>query len=384
MKGWLGPLAWAMVALLAVAGLMISMAGAQSDTEPSPISYHPSGTAALYQLLQKRGYQVSINQALAPRLGSGQVAIAFGLPDDEIPEEGAEPQIQQTDKALEASEKAGATVIWLPLAEDFNDASQHQIATTAQGLDGQERLLTTGQTAPSTSFDAYDESQDLPVLSDSDPIPPVFARKVGRGYGVTYTDGLGLTNRFIDKNDNAATLLSVLTSFAPPKARVQFVTGAYGKSVAPGLLETIGPWAQASWFQLLLLLLVVAVTLSFRFGLPEELRPKQRGSRELLDAIADTYERSRSNVPSVEAALEAADLRLRTAVKLPKDASMEERIRLLPPPLVDAMAEARAATTLTRVPTQEALRIVKKLEAELEAFIAQARPSAARRRPGKR
>ena len=82
-----------------------------------------------------------------------------------------------------------------------------------------------------------------------------------------------------------------------------------------------------------------------------------------------TIERAGSNVPSIEAAFEAADLRVRNAVKLPKDASMEERIRLLPPSLVEAIAET--------------LRMVKNLEAELEAFIRVARPSAASRRPSK-
>ena len=385
MKAWLGPLAWAMVALLAIAGMMISTAGAETDTDPSAISYRPSGTAALYALLQRRGYQVSIDQAPAPKLGRGQVAIAFGLPNEQNPfSQGDESEIEQTNKALQASEQAGATVIWLPLAAEFSDASAAQTVVKAKGLDGRPRSLTMGQAVPPSTFDSYDAGLDLPVLDNDSATPPVFAHRAGRGYSITYTDALGLTNRFIDTGDNASTLLSVLASFAPPKARVAFITGTYGKSLSPGLLETIGPWAQASWYQLLFLLVVIVVSLNLRFGLPEEPRPAQRGSRELLDAVSDTYERAGSNVPSIEAALEAADLRLRNAVKLPKDASMEERIRLLPPSLVEAIAEARAATTYTKVPTTEALRIVKKLEAELEAFISVARPSAARRRPAKR
>jgi hypothetical protein len=132
--------------------------------------------------------------------------------------------------------------------------------------------------------------------------------------------------------------------------------------------------------------LVVIFTLGIRFGLPAIERRNQMGQREMIDAISDVYNRSRSTSVALDVAYQNADYRIRRGLKLPAHLSLEERDRLLPPelarlldyvsqmrkPLVKIDEKGRQKVT-HRLNPQEALDLIQKLERELDAFVPRTR-----------
>ena len=368
MKRLLPSIGWVLFGLLAIAAAMISAGRQDESAIPAADSYAPAGTAALYTLLQAKGYEVDIDRGLHPNPGPGEVAIAFfRLGPKQTDEEEA------ASKSLLASVKNGAVVLWLPIPEDFSTASQDAaIPKTFSRPDGQSRTASVEQ-PPEDTLDG-----SVPVLGTSENYL-ISATKSGAGYEIWYADGIGVTNRFIDKAQNAQVLLEALQAYAPPHTRVLFTEATFGNGRDPGLLRTIGAWAEGAWYQILFLFGVIIYTLNLRFGLPERYRPKQRGARELLDAITDTYTRAKASGPALEAASARTDSLLRSVLKLPRDAGSGELYRLLPEPLIDAIVKVKAASEMTKVRPQDALELIQKLEAHTQEFLGDKRSQPRRR-----
>jgi hypothetical protein len=389
MRRLLPSLGWLLFGLLAIAAAMIS--AGQPDTVARPLadSYAPSGAAALFALLQSNGYEVEIDHTLQPDPGPGNVAIAFVLLKSD-----SSDQEESAAKSLRSAAKSGATVFWLPVPTDFSAASKDAASpATFSRPDGHNRAVSNEQTpddgpegsisllatnAGSVGGGAKAGGGYQVKSSDSSVFSSV--TKTGNGYEINYLDGIGLTNRFLDQAQNAQAFLEALQAFAPPHAKILFTEATFGNGNDKGLLMTIGAWAEAAWYQLLFLFAVIIYTLNRRFGLPEEYRPKQKGARELLDAITDIYTRAKASGPALEAAADRTDAQLRSVLKLPRDASEGELIRLLPESLMNALIEVRAASEIRRTNPKDALALVKKLEAETHAFLADKRPDIRRSR----
>jgi len=390
MRGWLFSVGWILVGLLCVSGLLISAGSQDQTTHPSPLSYTPSGTMALADLLRSRGYRVKIDPSTTPSLGKNQVALAFYDP-------GALSDDADTVKRhLEKEAEQGGTVIVLPFESDFPSASSSASnavpATTSAG----KSLNVNGSdvfSVPKVPGDSYNDdgaevnwfkqpngpTQNLLSINGANFCT---ATPTGSGYLVQYEDAIGLTNRFIDKNDNAQAFMGVLSAVAPKGATIKFATGTFGDAETPGLLETIGSWAQAAWWQALFVLGVIVVSLNRRFGYPTPWKPAQRGGRELLDAIADTFSRARSSQSALMAANASIDATLRRNLRLPRDASEGERDRALPSSLSQALSELQAAIREPKLPETVALQTIRKSEREVEAFLGSRRSSGmVRRRP---
>jgi hypothetical protein len=190
--------------------------------------------------------------------------------------------------------------------------------------------------------------------------------RMGRGLAVGSSAGLLATNRFIAEGDNAEALMRAVKVLAPTAGPVIFTEATYVGGIQPGLTAMIGPWAEAAWFQILFLGALVVYTLGLRFGYPEVVRRRERGQRELLDAISDTYRRSRRTDDALEAAHAACDRRLRGHLKIPADASDDVLRRTLPGELYELLKSTKTAGPMS---SRAALALAQKLERQTDAFL---------------
>jgi hypothetical protein len=206
-------------------------------------------------------------------------------------------------------------------------------------------------------------------------------RRAGDREQIDVTDGIGATNRYISRYDNAAVFTSLFRLIAKPGDKVVFVEAAVGNTIQPSLLEKIGAWAIGAWWQLLLLAAVVAYTLGKRFGIPDAIPFRQRGTRELVDAMGDLFKRGRATNVALGAVAAECDRLLREALKLGRDAPRSARDALLPEPLAQVLGYCEAATT-TGAPPGSGLRLARDLERRTRDFIG--RPSRPTRRRASR
>lgn len=359
MKSWIFSTGWVLVGLLCISALLISAGSQDQQTHPSPVSYSPSGASALVELLRQRGYTVTVDPSMNPKIGQKDVALAF------CPTFDSDTGDKDALNSLEATVRHGGTIVKLPFEDAFPSASSAPVAAVTTP-DGRSLQINASE---SSSFSETGASAKTTVLG-AGPVAYCTAAKIGSGREIEFRDGLGLTNRFLDKNDNAEALMMVFSGFVPKGSRIVFTTATIGDAQEPGLLETIGKWAQDAWWQALFVLGIVILSLNRRFGYPTPYRQAQRGSRELLDAIADSFSRARSSEIALTAANASIDGTIRRNLRLPRDASDGERDRVLPQPLVKSLADLRAAILLRQVPQTEALRLIRRAEGDLETFLA--------------
>lgn len=362
--------------------LVITLGRRESEAFPSAASYNPSGVAALAELLRREGYQVRADSLTTPSLAPGEVPIAF---EYSVSRDDFATEDSPFDTWLHRFVGQGGRAVVFSLDPRFQAASRAALARPISVSNRSGRHL---------SIYAGPALEDLPWLDSDTPQMGLLSYRggsvadayaVGKGLLVYGRDGLAATNRFLDRGDDAEFVLSLVRAAAPPGSRLVFTEAAFGNGEQQGLLGTIGRWAEAAWYQCLFFFVVVVVTLGIRFGLPEEARRRQRGMRELVDAVSDTYLRAEATDAALRAARTTADARLRTVLKLPRDASDGERDRLLPESLGHALRDVETASRQKSAGPDEALRLVRRLEAELESFLgpAAAPPSRTHARAGR-
>jgi len=371
----LPPIAWALAGLLGIAAFLLSLGQQDVNSNPEAHSYSPSGISAFCELLRRHGLQVVVDQQTRPRLGPNDIAVAFEMqPVDIAKTVGVSTPEGDFRDYFWKHISDGGTGILLPMQRDFFSASQ--IATDSSPLSISDS--TTGETFKMSSSESEVSDFTEPDISDTNSSITLWASnrqaflrayRVNKGTALVIKDGIGITNRFIDKNDNAKAFSALFSVLAKPGKRIVFTEASFGNVHERGLLETVGPWANAAWQQLIFLGLVVVFTLGRRFGISDEPRNVQRGSRELMDALADTFRRARSTQAALETSWVRADADLRLILKLPKDATRSERDKLIPVDLQNALARLEAAKQMPFVPTDQALDLIKRAEYELDAFL---------------
>jgi len=366
---------WILFGLLALSGAVISLGQRETTTRPAADSFAPSGTSAFVSLLEKRGYKVRIDRWQNPRLSAGDLAIAFKAESPGI-HISTENESREFFDSLKKSIENGTDVILLPLRSDFEKVSREiltgkPVVSTERGSGAKfEIAMPANSEAADDSDPLAFEDGDSVGLWDTEAGWTLRAGQFGKGRLLQFSDGSFATNRFIDHADDARAALSAVSLLAKPGSTIVFTEAAYGNVETPSLLELIGPWALAGWQQLLFLGLIVVATLGTRFGIPDETRPPQRGARELLDAVADTYLRGRQTKAAMDAALYRTDNELRTELRLPRDATLRDRDSQLPPSLQKALYSLHAASEADEKPAPEtALRLISAVRRETEAFL---------------
>lgn len=364
---------WILLGLLAISAGIVSLGQRDVRAFPSAESTSPSGTAAFAEVLRRQGYRVDVDMRPRPALAPGDVAVAFVFRDGNPNE--------RTDflKGVHSAMEAGATVVTLPLSQEFDRNSAKSLK--AEPWEVKPRGSTESLKIFGTSEvrnpepgerDLEDDTLGAPSVGLWDDGSQQFLRasQIGRGRLLSLEDGLFATNRFIDRADDAKAALRLIQLVAPARGRVVFTESAFGNTYSPSLVETIGAWANAGWQQTLFLGLVVVYTLGKRFGIPDESRPPQRGARELLEALADTYLRGRQTKAAMTTTLARADTQIRTALRMARDADRGERDRQIPPELRDALARLQAAIEdERRTLPSDALDLVRAVRTRTDEFV---------------
>jgi hypothetical protein len=373
MKSRLPIAVWVLVGILAIAAASLSLGQSESTATPSASSYGPSGSLAFADLLRVQGHNVEVTTDANPTVSPNDVLVAFDVFSERVG-----PFEKQLKHLLQQHIIGGGRVVVLQLRQNFQAATK--VAET-RVQDAQDYAM--GQPLKVNSDNevkAYDGSllgQILDSLHNrvvvNKPDGPFAERyTMGTGSVLIVRDGIDATNRFLDKNDNAAVLLRALATEVKPHSHIVFLDAAAGNGTTSGVLETLGRWALAGWRQAILLFVVIAYSLGKSFGYPDEERKQQRGSRDLVDAVAYTYQRARASSVALRALLTDADLAIRRKLKLSREAPESEIRTLIPEPLAKALADVAVATQ-ERVPNAYALEVSAKLDRELKEFLGEKR-----------
>jgi hypothetical protein len=369
--------AWVALGILALGGGLFSLGQRETRAFPSAESVAPSGTAAFSRLLEQQGYSVVADRRRQPRLRPDDLAVAFVIVDTpftllgegtDTPNDPLSPTFQHLHEHL----SQGGRVLLLPVSYDFPAASRAAFDRGSVSVDS-----ATGdefQVVASTLIAS--EEATVRLAPDASSVPLFTSGEDAfvtgslheNGVAVILSDGIIATNRFLDREDNAQVLESVVRALSSPDGRVVIAEASFGNVQEPGLLASIGRWAQAGWNQLLLLVALIVFTLGKRFGVAETERGRQRGARELLDALADTLLRAKADRLSMQLALTRADSEIRSFLKLARDAPNERRDEMLPRDLQMALALLQAALEDRDTQSRDAVRKVRRVEEEMDAF----------------
>jgi hypothetical protein len=114
----------------------------------------------------------------------------------------------------------------------------------------------------------------------------------------------------------------------------------------------------AGWYQFLVLFGILAYVGGRRLGLPELRRRRQRGSRDLLTATADTLARGRNSKL-------ALTTQLTTAGAFADRWQVDHKTKELPISFQRALAKAHAALQEKKLPDQVAQKLCLDIDREL-------------------
>ncbi len=385
----LWPFAWLLFGLLSLSAILFFLGQRERIANPSAASYAPSGTRALAQLFSQNGYTVAVDRSSKPVLKPGDFVVGFALQHAFTwgVERGDRADIE---KALRDHIDRGGRGWILQIPEDFVGASKTARGGPRKGAFDSSVLPTASPksmelTGGALLNETLGESLVRPgeanvalVRSETnEPILELYGP--GKGVLAVLRDGTGATNRFLDQHQNAEFLLWAMALLNPSQGRIVILEALHGDVRDPGLLERIGDWAAAGWWQILFVLVVIAYTLGRRFGLPEVDRSVQRSGRELVDAYADTMRRSRKAQVALKRIVAEADRNIRRRFNLPHDLPVARRNQVLPEALAKVLTRAELAA---ESPLEEgaAANLVMDLEEELEKLDGLERPRKRRRR----
>ena len=329
--------------------------------------------AALFALLKRAGYEVVQNRETNPRLGPHDVAICLtaGEITDATSSLGIPDKSEEFYSNLDKFVESGGSAVVFGYSKDFADASQRVNAVGPVAIKNElfpKTLHILSQGARGVSYPGEQQAQAwLPVWTEND-VPIVQAERIGKGSIVVCQSSIPATNRFLDKVDDAEFVVSVIQTVARPGDRLVFTEGSFGNISDPGFFELLGTWALAAWRQAIVLFVVLVFTLGKRFGYPEERRRVIQSSRDLADAFGNLLQRSRRVDVCLQMALSRLDQRIRVQFRVPRDASIQERNRVLPENIVAAInrIEDAARDQYTRSP--EALKLIQNANREIDEY----------------
>lgn len=351
------------VALLLLLGLSMFTFFAGRDepvSHPSADNVFPSGLGALTELLRLEGYSVVVARTRTPKLEAQDMVVAAYVEPAGRKLEG----VEETTEVLRDHVLRGGRVLKAHFAGDFAATSRAAKGTAVRFRDGRGATVTSG-TVPSVNV-TFEGGGDKLVTATTVNQTLLTHERVGQGILATLSDGLPATNRFLGQEDNAKFVLDVVKGLARPTGKIVFVEATLGRTASSGLLEDLGPWAQAAWWQGALLFLVCVYTLGKRIGAPEREFSTQRSSRQLVDALAAVLKKGRQQQYSAQVLADEALDRMRSKLKLPVGTSKDAVILAAPREFADAYAEVFDPGTKDRSAAQllEALETMDKVLAD--------------------
>lgn len=359
-----------LLGMLVISTIIITTGRQSADTWPSINSTRPSGSAALAQLLESRGWEVEMNRQRKPSPGEGDLVVAFVLE--------VEPSFTAADEVeqrmafidhLREQAKAGATVVILPVSArydaDSKDVSAEQV-TASFDPEFQAEVSTRSYPKPlATAIGATIREGYLAYHADNSPF--IHAAKIEKGSMWLARDGIGATNRFLDQAENAILYTTLLERLSRGNQRVIFAEAGFGNAVDQSISSLLGTWSKAFQWQIALLMLVVIFTLGRRFGKPEIDPEKQRSTRDLLIAAGQAMKRGRHRQLAVDMIYSDAMERVRNAIGALQTETDADVIRRLPPDLGIAIKRV-GGMSAKDASQREILAAVANMERHVDGF----------------
>ncbi|MBI5705860.1 MAG: hypothetical protein HZC36_02600 [Armatimonadetes bacterium] len=379
--------AWTLAGLLAISGALLTLGRTDNESNPDSVSFGPSGLSAFAEVLRQEGYRVRSERGLNGKIDAKALVVACIVeqPRSAFEELDTEaPKLQPESPAVAVLRRhfqSGGTALVTSLPFSFVEATRlgesgqsaitDWIEAEESGKEPKPLAISGGKTTGISNW-----YRELPwlnnggfwVRSDEDGnlgLELVLAEKGRMGF---VSSGIGATNRFLSRADNATFWVQNVRTLAPPGSEVVFLEAAHGTVEEPSLILAIGEWAQAAWWQTGIMVLVLFLTLGKRFGLPSQPRGVEMGSKDLADALSSVMRRGKASPLAVEVLLKRMDRELRWKLKLPVDSPRQRRDELLPDALKAAIHEAEVLSK-ERGPRGAALAAMRRLEAEVRSFL---------------
>jgi hypothetical protein len=365
--------------LLVISSVMILLGRDDTRSNPAATSYSPSGLRAFRALLEQEGFRVRVDGTLRPKLGPLETAIVIS--EDErlgvqprgkfTSDEDADPPKTPLRDALTDHVKKGGRMLEIYLDQDFREATDNAGNTIALG--SRDRFNISGKitTMVEPSWTYGGKVSRLYIADGFD-----FAQwvELDQGSAIVVHNGIGITNRFIDQQQNAAFYRQLVGALAGSQKSVVFIEAGHSGATSMGLLRTIGDWMVLGWWQMLILVAVVGYTLGRRLGLPEFERNTQVGQRQLVDALSEIYRRGNATGPTLRAYLHHSDRELRRIVKVAMDAPVEVFYERLPEDLQRLRFHVENAARAD-APTDVAVKAAAAYDRAVREFIGRGRRS---------
>lgn len=375
---------WAMLGLLVVAGFVLSLGQSEVNSNPDSLSYGPSGTRALNELLRASGFRVTSAQTGPKAFTEKQTLIVYEVTSENWSGDLSSLGYADEHPAVESHIGAGGNVLIVHMRQSFDrmsrSASSGATSRVAYSSKVSESTWTVHYaTSPSEwQFETGFGPGAAPLfLIGSGPFVTVESRQQGRIFWVA--DGISSTNRFLYLADNAGFWLYLIEAVSGDARDVVFLDSALRPEEPPGVLSLFGDWARYAWWQLVLLFVVIVYTLGKPFGLPEPPLVREGGRRELVDAVATLYKRSQATDVALREVVKNADHLVRKRLNISIDAPPHLRNDSIPEPLAEAFRVAENAAA-AKTPPDVARNVANRLLGETEAFLGHRATDRARRR----
>lgn len=373
--------AWILAGFLVITVSLI-LTGREGDNAfPSVTSTRASGYAAFAELLRRDGYHVSLDRSVKPKLQSNDVVVmtSYDYAIDAVPSNPFSdvPTLEENPykSLINDHLKSGGRVIEVynrdSLAGTRDLLERPHLAEWSADSDRSYSI-----TVPYT--DPIDPSIDLGVQPyvawyvDGNPYASYYS--VGDGLYLTITEGMLANNRFLDEKDNASFALELVHSVAKPGSRIVFLEAGIGNIDEASPTNTLGPWAEAARWQMVILFGVLVFTLGRRFGLPVVERRKVFGSRELFDAVADVFRRTGNTGLALDNVLSECESRVRKTLNMSPATPRKDVFSQVPAELKDQFFKVAEYASLGVRP-QDAAREAARLTKLLDAFERDSRAS---------
>lgn len=305
--------------ILSCTTLLVVLGRSSNATFPSITSSKPSGTRLAAEVLELNGFKVRQDLNSAPQVANDEVIIAF------VRRQGRDPMA----KFLLSKVSEGRRMIVIMVSDDFNAATTSAETPIQIQNSFQDRILRVNGTV-ALEPDFWSGSEPLDVWVDASTKQALVSFQAqGNGVIATVHDGLGFTNRFIDRADNAAFFATLVRSVAGENKRVVFTEATFGNVFDEGMISALGGWARATVWQGYLLFGVVAWSSAVIFGIPLPLRRRQAGTRDLMEAFAQMLQRAKNLKMAQSQVVESLRRDLLRMASLPAnatDAMLESRL----------------------------------------------------------
>lgn len=336
-------------------------------------STDPAGTHAFIRLLREEGYEVVVNNLDEPAIGESDIALVLSSESTPKISRILAEHVAKGGKAIAGSFHLG---FFEPDEEPSNKFKARSITGEQMDLEAFGSKVHFNESNIKVAFWDVKEKRveyEEPILvelwsQEGDPTPLVNLIKQEKGRILYFSDATLMSNRFLNKAQNAEFVMRNIKAFAP-NGRIFVVDAASGYSFTPGYLDTVGLWFKFGMWQLGIAFLILIWRNNKRFGLPEQELKEQVGQRQFVDAVATFWRRGKRTEMAMQALKNEAIRELCEGLKLPMDTDKETLYSNLTPELIELLNQAEILSTDRKSKQRDCLDIARKLDKAIKDFL---------------